>query len=143
MPTIIQFRNWFKNSKLIKNQIADLNKKSIVLDKQIAALKVKQDYVEKISFFHKGIPINSYDGYHFSLILPINGEMRVANIYANAQKKNRYGANVRAYTPGRGRFSTNEIWLGAGYPRRNVLKQIVLDFLVDGTLPVEEDRKYW
>ena len=141
-PTLNQLKAWKRASKKIKGEIKKIQRKTLFLNKKLSLLEIKNLYVNQVSYFHKGIPIDSYNDEDVRLIIPINGKMRRACIYQNANNKSCYGIRVKEWNENDGAYSSNEIWLGAGYPSLKAVKNIALNFLVDGSLPLEDKRKY-
>ena len=144
MPTNNQIKTWHTNSKKIKEQIKRLNKLSNQIDNKLKLLNNKKRYIDDISTIYNGICISQFWN-KYRLVVPINGIMRTADIYPNAQVKGKYGAHIKFYNEFDGPLSRNaqEIWLGAGYTSEKKLKKIVFEFLTTGAILPEKDRKYW
>ena len=139
-PTIQDLRKWFDSAKDLAKQEKALRSKAERIKKQFEQVQSKIAWAHRIAFWHKGIPISCYGGEYSTIIPDEHGIIRAAHTYLNAHTRVHYGISVitrqlHCHMP-------QEEWLGVGYDSEKTVKQIALDFLVDGIVPPRDERKY-
>ena len=108
-----------------------------VLTRQIEILEEELRQIERVDEVYKGVALSNLGGGHIEAV-DYTVSKRCGGIYQNANDKTKWGASVYEDSYGR----KGDHWIGAGWTSRGELEIIVKDWIVEGVLPAEKDRKY-
>ena len=113
----------------VQAQLNTLNEQSKVLEGEIEA-------IEKVDEIYKGVALRNWG----KIIEAVDSNIttRAGEIYQNATDDTKWGARVCEDMFG----WKGDHWLGAAWTSPDELEIIVKDWIVEGILPEEKDRKY-
>lgn len=129
---------WFKSNykKVLRKQYEDVKAQLNTLNELRNVLDGQLEAIEKVSEVYKGVAL-SYFGENIEAV-DTNITTRAGIIYQNAVDETKWGAHVYEDSFG----CKGNKWIGAGWTSRDELETVVKDWIVEGTLPAEKDRKY-
>jgi len=129
--------------KLYKGKSCLVRQHKILTDK-IESLQLKLERVTEdlhlassVSLIYKGHPMGGGTNGWCSRVPTLYGKFRRAEIYLNAHNRTTWG--IKLYT---GLGFHDDVFLGLGYPSREIAEHIALEFCLTGEILPQKDRKY-